>query len=153
MTHAHLDSVIDAFVSAETHASGWCPKPSGVLYLLYDFLRCLARPVDVPQYTLDQVKVHTSCDGHPQILQRPKEHAAPSPLFVHASHCRSMHLQLSKLKKTVADMTAAVKQMANVRAKPVANKACLGRYNKWVLATGLPEASAEGVDALNDDYT
>lgn len=40
-------------------------KPTEALHLLYDFLRCLARPIDVPQHTLDQVKVHTSCDGHP----------------------------------------------------------------------------------------
>ncbi len=88
-------------------------KPAEALYLLYDFLRCLARPVDVPEHTLDQVKVHTSSDGHPQIFQRPKVQAAPSPLSVHASHCRGTHLQLSKLKKTVAEMTTAVKRMAN----------------------------------------
>ncbi len=105
-------------------------KPTEALYLLYNFLRCLARPVDVPQHTLDQVKVHTSCDGHPQILQRPEVQAAPSPLSVHASHCRSTHLQLSKLKKTVAEMTTAVKQMANFSAKQVAKRVCLSRYNK-----------------------
>ena len=36
---------------------------------------------------------------------------------------------MSKLK-TAAEMTTAVKQMANFSAKQVANKACLGRYNK-----------------------
>ncbi|KAA6424155.1 MAG: hypothetical protein FRX49_06114 [Trebouxia sp. A1-2] len=29
-------------------------KPTEALHLLYDFLRCLARPIDVPQHTLDQ---------------------------------------------------------------------------------------------------
>ena len=82
-------------------------------HLLYDFLRGLARPVDVSQHTLDQVKVHTSSDGHPQIFQRPEVQAALSPRSVHASHCRGTHPQLSKLKKTVAEMTTAVKQMAN----------------------------------------
>ncbi len=104
-------------------------KPTETLYLLYDFLGCLTRPVNVSQHTLDQVKVHTSRDGHPQILQRPKAQAASSPLLVQASHCRSARQKLSRLKETVARMITAMKQMTNFSAKQVANKTCLSRYN------------------------
>lgn len=66
---------------------------SATSHLLNNLCRLLARPLNVPQDSLDQVKVDAPCDGHSQVLQRSAQQdyrysRSPNPLEVASpGHC------------------------------------------------------------------
>lgn len=46
-------------------------------HLLYDLLWSLLRATDVPKDSFDQVKMYTTCDGHPEVQQVPAHSPVP----------------------------------------------------------------------------